>query len=178
MPYITVFCAGSPGNHPPHQDAAARLGAAIAARGHTLVYGGAIGGLMGIVADSALAAGGKVIGVLPEVLEQRELAHKGLTELRIVSTLAKRKDHLLGIADAIVALPGGLGTLDELFEAATWAQIGLKAFPIGVVNVNGYYDALLAFLDRATHDGLLLPKYRGLVRAAPTPEALLDALGM
>lgn len=178
MPNVTVFCAGSSGNHEAHRDAAVRLGKAIASRGHTLVYGGATGGLMGLVADAALGAGGKVVGVLPEVLERRELAHRGLTELRIVRSLAERKDLLLGLADAVVSLPGGLGTLDELFEAATWAQIGLKTFPIGVVNVDGYYDSLLAFLDRAAADGLLLPQYRALVRAAPTAEGLLDAFGL
>ncbi len=178
MSHVTVFCAGSSGNRPVHIDAAARLGTAIASRGHSLVYGGANGGLMGVVADAALAAGGKVIGILPGVLEKREIAHRGLTELHIVASLAERKDMLLGLADAIVALPGGLGTLDELFEAATWAQIGLKTFPVGAVNVEGYYDHLLAFLDRATEDGLLQPPYRRLVQTAPTPEALLDLLGM
>ncbi len=178
MPHVTVFCAGSSGHLPVHIDAAARLGAAIASRGHTLVYGGATYGLMGIAADAALAAGGRVIGILPAVLEKREIAHRGLTELRIVASMAERKDVLLGLADAVVALPGGLGTLDELFEAATWAQIGIKTFPIGAVNVQGYYDHLFAFLDRATEDGLLQPQYRALVKAAPTPEALLDLLGM
>lgn len=178
MASVTVFCAGSPGIHPHHQNAASRLGTAIAARGHTLVYGGASVGLMGIVADAALAAGGKVVGILPAMLERREIGHRGLTELRIVETLAARKELLLGMADAVVALPGGLGTLDELFEAATWAQLETKAFPIGVVNTEGYYDHLLAFLDRATDDGLLMPRYRALVKAAPTPEALLDAFGL
>lgn len=178
MANVTVFCAGSSGNRDVHIDAARRLGAALATRGHTLVYGGASTGLMGIVADAALGAGGKVIGILPGVLEKREIAHRGLTELKIVGSLAERKELLLGLADAIVALPGGLGTLDELFEAATFAQIGIRTFPIGVVNVEGYYDHLLSFLDRATEDGLLQKAYRALVRAAPTPEALLDSFGL
>ncbi|MEZ4301725.1 MAG: TIGR00730 family Rossman fold protein [Polyangiaceae bacterium] len=178
MAHVTVFCAGNPGNNPAHQEAARELGQAIAARGHTLVYGGANGGLMGIVADSALGAGGKVIGVLPRVLEEREIAHRGLTELKIVHTLAERKDVLLGLADAVVSLPGGLGTLDELFEAATWGQLSLKDFPIGVVSTEGYYDHLMTFLDRAEKDGLLLPQYRKLIQSAPTPTALLDAFGI
>jgi uncharacterized protein (TIGR00730 family) len=178
MSNVTVFCAGSSGHHEAHRDAAVQLGKAIASRGHTVVYGGASVGLMGLVADAALGAGGKVVGILPELLEKRELAHRGLTELRIVGSMSERKDLLLGLADAVVSLPGGLGTLDELFEAATWAQLGLKTFPIGVINVDGYYDGLLSFLDRATADGLLLPQYRALVRAAPTAEGLLDALGM
>lgn len=178
MPHITVFCAGSSGHGPTHLEVASRLGKAIAARGHTLVYGGAAVGLMGAVADAVLAGGGKVIGILPRVLEQREVAHRGLTELKIVGSLAERKDLLLGLADAVVALPGGLGTLDELFEAATWAQLGLKACPIGVVNVDGYYDHLLRFLDRAAEDGLLQPQYRAFIQTAPSPEALLDAFGL
>jgi uncharacterized protein (TIGR00730 family) len=176
--HVTVFCAGSPGVHAAHREAASRLGREIAVRGHTLVYGGASVGLMGTVADGALAAGGRVIGILPVLLKQREIAHAGLTELRIVESLAERKEQLLGLADAVVALPGGLGTLDELFEAATWAQLGMRAFPIGVVNVDGYYDGLLSFLDRAAHEGLLQPAYRALVRAAASPEALLDSFGL
>ncbi|MFO0590119.1 MAG: TIGR00730 family Rossman fold protein [Polyangiaceae bacterium] len=178
MANITVFCAGAAGNHPAHQEAAKRLGTSIATRGHTLVYGGASGGLMGILAESALAAGGRVIGILPQVLEKREIGHPRLSELRIVASMAERKNMLLDLADAVVALPGGLGTLDELFEAATWAQIGLKTFPIGAVNIDGYYDHLFAFLDRAAQDGLLQLPYRGLVRSASTPEAVLDLLGM
>jgi len=178
MANVTVFCAGATGNRDVHVDAAKRLGLALAARGHTLVYGGASTGLMGIVADAALSAGGKVIGILPGVLEKREIAHRGLTELKIVGSLAERKELLLGLADAIVALPGGLGTLDELFEAATFAQIGIRAFPIGVVNVEGYYDLLLAFLDRATEDGLLQKQFRALVQSATTPEALLHSFGI
>lgn len=178
MSNVAVFCAGGPGHVEAHREAAARLGAAIAARGHVVVYGGASVGLMGIVADAALGAGGKVIGILPAVLEKREIAHHGLTELKIVASLAERKDLMLGLADAVVSLPGGLGTLDELFEAATWAQLGMKTFPIGVVNVNGYYDGILSFLDRAAEDGLLLPQYRKLVQAAPTSEGLLELLGL
>ena len=178
MANVTVFCAGSAGNHPAHIDSARRLGTAIASRGHTLVYGGASGGLMGTLAEAALAAGGRVIGILPQVLEKREIGHPRLTELRIVASMAERKNLLLDMADAVVALPGGLGTLDELFEAATWAQIGLKSFPIGAVNIDGYYDHLFAFLDRAANDGLLQLPYRGLVKQATTPEAVLDLLGM
>jgi len=178
MSHVTVFCAGSPGHGRTHLEAANRLGKAIASRGHVLVYGGAALGLMGAVADAALSAGGQVIGILPRVLQLREIAHRGLTELKIVESLAERKDLLLGLADAVVALPGGLGTLDELFEAATWSQLGLKTCPIGVVNVDGYYDHLLLFLDRAQQDGLLMPQYRVFIRTAPTPEALLDAFGL
>ncbi|MBK8255396.1 MAG: TIGR00730 family Rossman fold protein [Polyangiaceae bacterium] len=174
MANITVFCAGNPGNLPIHPLAAQSLGTAIAKRGHTLVYGGANGGLMGAVADATLAAGGKAVGILPKVLEKREIAHTGLTDLRVVESLSERKDLLLGMADAVVTLPGGLGTLDELFEAATWAQLNLKNFPIGVINTLGYYDHLLWFLDRAVTDGLLLPHYRALIQSADTPEALLD----
>lgn len=178
MANITVFCAGNPGKLTAHVDAAKSLGSAIAGRGHTLVYGGANSGLMGAVADAALSAGGKVVGILPKVLEKREVAHTGLTELRIVESLSERKDLLLGMADAVATLPGGLGTLDELFEAATWAQLTLKNFPIGVINTLGYYDQLLAFLDRAEADGLLLAHYRKLILSAPTPDALLDLFGV
>lgn len=178
MSHVTVFCAGSPGNTPVHLEAAVRLGQAIASRGHVLVYGGACLGLMGAVADAALAAGGQVIGILPKVLEGREIAHLSLTELKIVASLAERKELLLGLADAVVTLPGGFGTLDELFEAATWAQLNMKTFPIGIVNVNGYYDHLFQFLDRAVEDGLLQARYRDFIRSAPSPEALLDSFGL
>ncbi len=178
MANITVFCGGNPGNKPAHQKAAAELGAEIANRGHTLVYGGASVGLMGIVADAALAASGKVIGILPEVLEKREIAHTGLTELRIVKSLAERKDLLLNLADAVVSLPGGFGTLDELFEAATWVQLGMKRFPMGLVNVDGFYDDLLSFLDRAVTDGLLMPDYRRAIVSAPSANALFSLFAM
>ncbi len=142
------------------------LGAAIARAGIGLVYGGACRGLMGVIADAVLAAGGEVIGVLPDVLKGRELAHKGLTSLELVSTMHERKARIHELSDAIVTLPGGYGTLDELFEAITWAQIGLHAKPCILVNTANYFEGLLAFLDTAVAAGFIEARNRDLVRVA------------
>ncbi|NPA06293.1 MAG: TIGR00730 family Rossman fold protein [Chloroflexi bacterium] len=157
-------------------DAARWMGRAIASRGWRLVYGGGSTGLMGAVADAALEAGGEVIGVIPEHFYTPQLAHTGLTRLEVVPDMHTRKARMAELADAFVALPGGLGTLEELFEALTWAQIGLHHKPVGLLNWRGFYDALLAFLDRATQDGFLYQRHRDLLLVAETPESLLDAL--
>lgn len=163
---IAVFCGSAVGNNPAFRDDAAALGAAIARAGIGLVYGGACRGLMGVIADAVLAAGGEVIGVLPDVLKGRELAHKGLTSLELVSTMHERKARIHELSDAIVALPGGYGTLDELFEAITWAQIGMHAKPCILVNTANYFGGLLAFLDTAVAAGFIEAKNRDLVRVA------------
>jgi uncharacterized protein (TIGR00730 family) len=157
-------------------EAARALAMALAARGTALVYGGGSVGLMGLAADAALAAGGRVIGVIPHALVAREVAHQGLTEQRVVPTMHARKALMAELADAFVALPGGFGTLEELFEVLTWAQLGIHAKPIGLLNTGGYYDSLLAFVDRAIAAGFVRPAYRGFLVVAADPAELLDRL--
>ncbi len=171
---IAVYCGSAFGNNPAYRAEAVALGTAIAKAGLGLVYGGACRGLMGALADAALAAGGEVIGVLPDVLKDREIGHKGLTSLELVATMHERKARIHELSDAIIALPGGYGTLDELLEAVTWAQIGLHAKPCILVNTANYWDGLLAFLDTAAAEGFIEAKNRGLLRVAANASAALD----
>jgi uncharacterized protein (TIGR00730 family) len=173
--WVCVFCASAAGAHPQYIEAATELGRRIAERGYGLLYGGATVGAMGAVADAALAAGGEVVGVIPEVIREREIDHKGLTEQHVVGTMHERKAMLSSRADAFVALPGGYGTMDELIEIVTWAQLRIHAKPCVLVNVNGFYDGLLAFLDHTVREGFIVPENRGLVQVARDPE---DALHM
>jgi hypothetical protein len=154
-------------------DAANELGCLIAGRGYTLVYGGAMVGAMGAVADGALEAGGEVVGVIPDVIKEREIEHRGLTELHVVRTMHERKALLASKADAFVALPGGYGTLDEFIEIVTWAQLRIHAKPCVLVNVGGFYDGLLAFLDEVVAAGLIQPEGRQLIQAAANPAEAL-----
>ena len=163
---VAVYCASSDGNSPEYLAEARVLGAAIAAAGLGLVYGGANVGLMGAVADAALAGGAEVIGVLPSVLAGREIAHEGLTALEFVPTMHERKARMVELADAFLALPGGYGTFDELLEVVTWAQLGLHAKPCILINTAGYWDGLLAFLDSAVAAGFLRQRNRELLRVA------------
>jgi len=163
---VAVYCGSAFGNNPAFRAEAAALGAAIAKAGLGLVYGGACRGLMGAVADAALAEGGEVIGVLPDALKDREIAHHGLTSLELVATMHERKARIHELSDAILALPGGYGTLDELLEAITWAQIGLHAKPCILINTANYWNGLLAFLDTAVASGFIEAKNRTLVRVA------------
>lgn len=172
--WVCVFCASGAGASPAYLQAATELGRRIAERGYGLLYGGATVGAMGAVADGALAAGGQVVGVIPEVIREREIDHKGLTEQHVVGTMHERKALLASRADAFVALPGGYGTLDEFMEIVTWAQLRIHAKPCVLVNVNGFYDGLLAFLDHTVREGFILAENRGLVLVAPDPESALD----
>jgi uncharacterized protein (TIGR00730 family) len=167
--WICVFCASAAGASPQYLKAASDLGRRIAERGYGLAYGGATVGTMGAVADAALAAGGAVVGVIPEVIREREIDHRGLTELHVVGTMHERKAMLAKRADAFVALPGGYGTMDEFIEVVTWAQLRIHAKPCVLVNVNGFYDGLLAFLDHTVREGLIQPENRGLVQVASDP---------
>jgi len=171
---VAVFCGSAFGNHPSFRAEATALGAAIAQAGLGLVYGGACRGLMGAVADAALAGGAEVIGVLPDALKGREIAHNGLTSLELVSTMHERKARIHELADAILTLPGGFGTLDELLEAVTWAQIGLHAKPCILINTSGYWNGLLAFLDTAVAAGFIEAKNKSLLRVAPNAAAALQ----
>ena len=171
---VCVFCGSSLGDDPRFEAAAAEAGREIARRGWTLVYGGAHVGLMGVVADAALREGGRVVGVIPRFLEQREVGHHGLTSLEIVESLAERKQRMGEICDAFLSLPGGIGTLDELFEAWSWSQVGLQRKPNGLLNVAGYYDTLVAFLDRATAAGFVRPQHRAMLAVSAGVGELLD----
>jgi uncharacterized protein (TIGR00730 family) len=176
MKRVCVFAGSSPGRRPEYRTAAAALGRALAARGIGVVYGGAHVGLMGVLADTALGAGGEVIGVIPRALVSRELAHTGLTDLHVVQSMHERKALMADLSDGFIALPGGWGTLDELFEILTWAQLGLHHKPSGLLNVQGYFDPLLAFIDHSIVEGFVRPDYRRLVVVADGAEALLDLL--
>jgi uncharacterized protein (TIGR00730 family) len=173
---VCVYCGSSPGVRPEYRAAAAGFGELLARRGVTLVYGGAAVGLMGAVADAALGAGGEVIGVLPRHLATREVAHQSLTRLELVATMHERKARMAELADAFVALPGGIGTLEELFETWTWAQLGLHRKPCGLLDVAGYFAPLAAFLDRMLGEGFVRPEHRAMLVSATDPAALLDAL--
>lgn len=170
---ICVFCGSSSGNQPLYLDAAQQLGTTLAKAGITLVYGGAQVGLMGCVADAALAAGGEVIGVIPRHLVERELAHTGLTELREVGSMHERKAMMADLSDGFIALPGGVGTFEELFEVWTWAQLGHHQKPCALFNAGGYYDKLIAFLDHAMNEGFMKQAYREMLIVAPDVETLM-----
>lgn len=176
MRAVCVFCGSNPGGRPEYLAAAAGLGRLLAGRGITVVYGGARVGTMGALADAALAAGGQVTGVIPEQLVAAEVAHDGLTTLHVVSSMHERKALMAELSDAFIALPGGLGTLEEFAEVTTWAQLGLHAKPTGLLNVLGYYDLLLSFLDHAAAERFLRPEHRALVLAGPGPDGLLAAM--
>ena len=176
MKRICVFCGSSSGNDPRYLEAAQAMGRVLADRGLGLVYGGGSVGLMGAVADAALAAGAEVIGVIPEVLQIRELAHRSLTTLHVVDSMHQRKALMAELSDGFVALPGGMGTLEELSEVLTWAQLGLHARPVGLLDVAGYYRPLATFFDQAVTAGFLRPVHRGLLLVGEEPAALLDQL--
>ena len=173
---VCVFSGSSPGARPSYTETAAALGREVATRGMRLVYGGASVGLMGAVADAALAAGGEVVGVIPQHLMDREVVHDGLTELRVTGSMHERKALMADLADGFVALPGGLGTLEELAEILTWSQLGLQSKPCGLLDVEGFFDPLLAFLDHTVTERFVSNEHRALVLAADRPDALLDLL--
>src|SRR6185436_12947592 len=175
--HLCVFCGARDGNTPLYAQAATALGRRIGERGLGLVYGGARVGLMGALADAALSAGAQVLGVLPRSLSSVEVAHAGLTELVLVDGLHARKARMTAESDAFAALPGGFGTLDELFEALTWAQRGLHTRPLGLLNVDGFWDPLVATIDRQVAQGFVTPSDRERLTVESTPDALLDALG-
>ncbi len=174
--WVGVFCASSDGARPEYLAAAGALGSAIRTRGMGLVYGGASIGLMGALADAALAAGAPVVGVLPAVLRGREIAHPGLTELHFVGSMHERKALMAERSDAFLALPGGYGTLDEFLEILTWAQLGIHAKPCVLINMRGFYDGLLTFLDHAVEEGFLQPRNRALIQVASTVDQALDTV--
>lgn len=176
MSSICVYCGSSPGNDPAFLEAAANMGACLARGGHTLVYGGGNVGLMGAVADAALMAGGDVIGVIPEMLAERELAHDRLTTLHTVLTMHERKFRMAELSDGFIALPGGIGTLEEIIEIFVWAQLGVHAKPCGVLNINGFYDPLLSFLEHMASEQFLSAGHLAQLQVDSDPERLLASL--
>ena len=176
MERICVFCGASAGHDPIYAETAAALGIELAGRSIEVVTGGGKVGLMGVVADAALAAGGRVTGVIPRFLEEREIAHRGLNELHVVETLHERKALMHELSDGFIALPGGFGTLDELSESVTWAQLGLHAKPIGLVNVAGYFDGLVAFVAAAAGQGFVAAAHREILTVRTDASELLDAM--
>lgn len=176
MASLCVFCGSSPGNRPEYLQLAREVGQLIARRGHVLVYGGGRVGLMGALADAALGAGGRVVGVIPEFLVGREAGHGGLTELHVVTSMSQRKLLMGDLSDAFLALPGGIGTMDELFEAWTWSQLDLQRKPCGLLNHAGYYDALIAFLDHVEAEGFLRPRHSAKLLIDTDAERLIASL--
>lgn len=176
MKSLCVYCGSRAGADPEFAAAARAVGTAIGARGWRLVYGGGGSGLMGAAADAALGAGARTLGIIPEALMDRELGHRGLDELIVVQTMHERKRLMAEHSDAFIALPGGIGTLEELFEVWTWLQLGYHAKPVGLLNVAGYYDPLLAFMDRSVERGFVPPVQRALLQVGTEVEPLLDRL--
>ena len=175
MRRLCVFSGSSPGAHPDYADAARELGGELAVQGIGLVYGGASVGLMGAVADAVLDAGGDAIGVIPQALVEREIAHRGLSDLRVVGSMHERKALMADLADGFVALPGGMGTLEELFEVYTWTQLGLHSKPLGLLDVRSYYAHLAAFLDHAVAERFVTVEHREMLVVERRAEALLEA---
>ena len=173
---VCVFCGSAMGNRPEYIDAAVSVGRELAALDLTLVYGAGDVGLMGVLADAALEAGGRVVGVIPNALVAREVAHRGLTELHVVETMHQRKALMADKSDAFLALPGGFGTADELFEILTWAQLGIHRKPIGLLDVAGYFAPLLAWLDLGVREGFLKAKHRALLHVGNDAGGLLARL--
>jgi uncharacterized protein (TIGR00730 family) len=173
---VCVYCGSSAGNRPEYAEGARLLGRTLAERGLTLVYGGGNVGLMGIVADTVLEHGGTVVGIIPEALMQKEVGHRGLTELHVVRNMHERKQMMADRADAFIAMPGGVGTFEELFETFTWLQLGYHDKPVGVLNVGGFYNGMLEFLAYAVREGFLKRVHAELLHVADTPAALLEQL--
>ncbi|PPE65865.1 TIGR00730 family Rossman fold protein [Caldimonas caldifontis] len=173
---LCVYCGSRDGKHPAYVRAADAVGRCLARQGGRLVYGGGRVGLMGVVADAVLAEGGEVVGVIPQTLMDREVGHPGLTELHVVQTMHERKRLMAERADAFLALPGGIGTFEELFEVWTWRQLGYHDKPVGLLNVQGYYDGLLGFLGHTVAQGFLSPAQHGVLQVSTDPAALLEAL--
>lgn len=174
MKSICVYCGSNPGKKPVYVTAARRVGQVLARRGIEVVYGGGQVGLMGEVADAALDAGGRVVGVIPEFMALKEIAHMDLSELHVVRSMHARKAKMVKLSDAFIALPGGIGTMEEMFEIWTWGQLGQHRHPVGLLNVDGYYDDLVSFLDKMTEQGFLAPEHRDALKVDDRVEGLLE----
>lgn len=178
MRRLAVYCGSSTPDDPVYAESARTVGRRLAERGIGLVYGGGRLGLMGVLADAALAHGGEVIGVIPDAMVEAEVAHHGCTELRIVATMHERKAAFTALSDGFITLPGGFGTMDELWEAVSWAQLGYHRKPVGLLNVAGYYDHLIAFNRHMVEVGFVRPAHGGIIVHADTVDALIDAMAV
>lgn len=178
MKRLCVYCGSSAGKKPGYAQAAQQLAEELVMRGIGLVYGGASIGVMGLLADAVLANQGEVVGIIPQALVDKEVSHTGLTDLKIVSSMHERKAMMADLSDGFIALPGGLGTLEELFEILTWAQLGFHHKPCGLLNIAGYYDGLTAFLDHAVDEQFVKPIHRSLLRVESCPVKLLDSFSI
>jgi len=176
MKAVCVYCGSSYGANPIYTEAAQAFGRALVASNLALVYGGGKVGLMGVIADTVMAGGGRAIGVIPELLVDKEVGHAGLTELHVVPDMHQRKKMMADFADAFVALPGGAGTLEELFEVYTWAQLGYHRKPVGILNIGGFYDPLMALLDHTVREGFMREAYREMLQTDSDPAALIAKL--
>jgi uncharacterized protein (TIGR00730 family) len=176
MRRICIFCGSSPGARPAYAEATAEVARLLVGEGVGVVYGGGHVGLMGVLADTAMSAGGEVIGVMPQALVDREIGHTGITELRVVGSMHERKALMADLADAFIALPGGAGTLEELFEVYTWAQLGLHRKPCGLLDVEGYFSGLVGFLDHAVSERFLPQEHREMLIVESDPRALIERL--
>lgn len=176
MKSVCVFCGSNPGNDPVYAAGATAMGVEIARRGLRLVYGGGAVGLMGIVANAALGAGGEVHGVIPRALREKEVGHNGLTELDVVDTMHTRKARMAELSDGFIAMPGGIGTFEELFEIWTWGQLGIHTKPLGFLNIAGFYDPLASFLDGTVDAGFLKQSHRAMAMTDTEPATLLDRM--
>jgi uncharacterized protein (TIGR00730 family) len=177
MKRICIFCGSSTGTQPAYREAAEAMGALLAQRRIGLVYGGGHVGLMGVIADAVLAGGGEAIGVIPQALADREIAHAGLTELHVVDSMHSRKALMADLSDAFIAMPGGVGTFEEFFEAVTWTQLGVHRKPCGLLNAGAFYTPLVAFIDQAVTEGFIKPTHRATIIVDDDPARLLDTLG-
>lgn len=173
---ITIYCGSCAGHDPRYREAAAETASYLAQEGIGLVYGGGNVGLMGVIANAALNAGGEVIGVIPQALMDKELGHGGVTELHVVRSMHERKQRMVDLSDGFIALPGGIGTLDEMFETLTWLQLSFHEKPVGMLNVNGFFDGLLVFLDHMTAQGFLKQEHRDCLLVADSPQELLNKM--
>jgi uncharacterized protein (TIGR00730 family) len=173
---VCVFCGSSPGARPAYADATAELARLLAGEGIGVVYGGGAVGLMGVLGDAVLAAGGEAIGVIPQALVDREIGHTGLTELRVVGSMHERKALMADLSEAFIALPGGLGTLEELFEVYTWAQLGLHDKPCGLLDVEDYFAGIAAFLEHAVRERFVSEEHRAMLMVEHEPRALIERL--
>ena len=176
MKSVCVYCGASFGSDPIYTEAAKAMGRTVAERGLKLVYGGGQVGLMGVIADACIDAGGEVLGVIPDFLDHKEIAHPRVQDMRIVKSMHERKLMMADNADAFIAMPGGLGTMEELFEVWTWSQLGRHEKPVALLNMNGYWDKLTAFLDHMRDEGFVEARHRDMLMSAQTPEAVLEAL--
>lgn len=176
MKSITVYCGANKGFHPAYEEAAKELGTYLAENGYTMIFGGGSVGLMGVTATAALEAGGKVIGVIPHFLDAMEVGHKELTEMHLVDTMHTRKAKMEELSDAFITMPGGYGSMDEIFEILTWAQLGLHKKPVGILNIRGYYDLLIKQLDHMVEEGFLRKENRELIVVGDDIPSLFEAM--